>query len=167
LWSYTNRSGALQVWNDTWSLFIEHNVLLTPFQSSYLDTVYQWFLYENTFDGEEAFLNSMLNLTREFPSNNDAQTLLGLAYLNIAMNQSIALNTAEPPALLTTRQVLQAALVHEPSHPGCLHYLVHAFDVPHVETAVQAVPFAHKYAQVAYTASHAQHIPTHIWTHIG
>jgi len=109
----------------------------------------------------------MLNLTREFPSNNDAQTLLGLAYLNIAMNQRIALNTTEPPALLTARQVLQAALVHEPAHPGCLHYLVHAFDVPHVETAVQAVPFAHKYAQVAYTASHTQHMPTHIWTHIG
>ena len=130
-------------------------------------TVSQWFLPENTLDGEEAFLNSMLNLTQEFPSNHDACTLLGLAYLNKAQHESVQLNILEPPALLSARKVLQSTLIREAAHPGCLHYLIHAFDVPRVEMALQGVPYAHKYGQVVLTGSHAQHMPTHIWTRIG
>jgi len=167
LCSYTNRSGALDVWNNTWSLFDEYNVSLTALQLTYLNTAYQWFSHENTTDGEESFLDSMINLVKEFPSNIDAQTLLGLAYLNKADRESVHLKMMEPPALLTARNVLQKAFTAESAHPGCLHYLIHAFDVPQVKIAIQAVPFAHKYEQVARTASHAQHMPAHTWTRIG
>lgn len=167
LWSYTNRSGALEVLNDTRSLFAEYNVSLTPIQSSYMKTVSQWFLPENTFDGEEAFLNSMLNLTQEFSSNYDARTLLGLAYLNKAQRESVQSNTLESSALLSARKILHSTLIQEPAHPGCLHYLIHAFDVPIVDMALQGVPYAYKYSQAVLTGSHAQHMPTHIWTRIG
>ena len=167
MWFYTNRTSALQVWDDTWSIFTTHSVSLTPLQSNYLNTTYQWFVHENISDGEVAFLNSMLNLTREYPSNIDAQTILGLAYLNNAIRESIQLNLLETPSLLTARNVLQTALSHEPTHPGCLHYLIHAYDVSKIDVAVQAVPYAHKYSQIALTGSHAQHMPAHIWTHIG
>jgi hypothetical protein len=167
LWSYTNRSGALQVWNDTWSVFVAQGVSLTPLQSNYLNTAYQWFSHENISDGEESFLTSMINLTREYPLNIDAQTLLGIAYLNKAQRESIQLKQFETSSLLTARNILQTALTHEPTHPGCLHYLIHAYDVSKVDVALQAVSFTHKYSQVALTASHAQHMPTHIWTHIG
>jgi hypothetical protein len=109
----------------------------------------------------------MFNLTREFPSEIDAQSLRGLSYLNVAYREIIELKMLEPPALLAARKVLEASVVDEPSHPGSLHYLIHAFDVPRVEVALQGVPYAHKYGQVARTGSHAQHMPTHIWIHIG
>jgi hypothetical protein len=104
----------------------------------------------------------MLNLSQEFPSEIDAQTLLGLSYLNVAYHEMIELKMLEPPALLAARKVLEATIVIEPSHPGSLHYLIHAFDVPRVGAALQGVPYAYKYSQVARTGSHAQHMPAHI-----
>lgn len=167
LWKYTNRSGALEIWTESWSIFNRYEVVLTPLQSTYLNTVYQWFESENISIGETAFLQAMLNLTNKFPENNDARVLLGLAYLNIAQSQNSELNVLESPALFTARQILQIAFTNEPEHPGCLHYLIHAYDVPRIEISLQGVPYAYKYGQVAVTASHAQHMPTHIWTHIG
>ena len=87
----------------------------------------------------------MINLTQEFPLDIDGQTLLGLAYINKADRQMVELKMLEPPLLLLARKVLQKAHTHEPAHPGCLHYLIHAFDMPLVEVAIQAVPYAHKY----------------------
>ena len=106
LWEYTNRSGALEVWNETWAIFTENNLVLTEYQSAYLNTVYQWFAYENITEGEDAFLDSMLNLTHIFPSDIDAQTQLGLAYLNKAKRQTGELNMLEPPYMLQARKSL-------------------------------------------------------------
>ncbi|CAF1370398.1 unnamed protein product, partial [Rotaria sordida] len=95
LWGYTDRKGALQAWNDSWSTFNEHNITLTPLQSAYFNAIFQLFAYENVRDGEKAFLTSMLNLTRQYPLDNDAQTLLGLAYLNEANNGLSEAQTTE------------------------------------------------------------------------
>lgn len=167
MWEYTNRSGALQVWNNTWSILNSNNVTLTKLQFSLLNTAYQWFSYENIFDGEQAFLVSMLNLTEMFPSELDAKVLLSLSYLNVAMQQSIELQTRVPPALLIARKILQAAYILEPLNPGILHYLIHAFDVASVEDALQGIPYAYRYGEVVRTASHGQHMPVHIWTRLG
>jgi len=136
-------------------------------QSAYINTAYQWFESENITHGEIAFLNAMINLTNEFPDNNDARVLLGLAYLNVAQSESAQLNVLESPALFSARKILQTALTNEPLHSGCLHYLIHAFDIQRLETSLLGVPYAHKYSQVAVTASHGQHMPSHIWTRIG
>ena len=66
--------------------------------------------------------------------------------------------------ITNSTKILQTALVHEPKHLGCLHYLIDAYDVPQVYIALQAVPFTHKYGQVASIVSHAQHMSVHIWT---
>ncbi|CAF1126254.1 unnamed protein product [Adineta ricciae] len=167
LWEYMDREGTLQAWNETWAIFNNSNVTLTPYQLAYLNTVYQWFAYENISDGEDVFLQSMLNLTQTFPIDTDAQTQLGLVYLNIAIRETFELQMLEPPAMLEARKVLQKVLAQEPSHPGCLHYLIHACDIPRVGSAVQAIPYAHSYREIVRTASHAQHMATHTWIRIG
>jgi hypothetical protein len=105
------------------------------------------------------FLRTMINLTQEFPSDIDGQTLLSLAYINKVYRQSVELKDIEPPFVLLAKKVLQQTLIHEPAHSGYLRYLIHAFDVPRVEVALQAVPYAYKYGQVTLTASHGQHMP--------
>ncbi len=50
-------------------------------------------------------------------------------------------------------------------HPGIVHYIIHTFDYP--ELAVLALPAARKYASIAPSSAHAQHMPSHIFTRLG
>ncbi len=52
-----------------------------------------------------------------------------------------------------------------PTHPGALHYKIHANDNP--ENAEVAIEAANKYAKVAPAAAHALHMPSHIYVALG
>jgi hypothetical protein len=52
-----------------------------------------------------------------------------------------------------------------PQHPGIPHYLIHACD--NAEMASRGVEPARVYAQVAPSAPHALHMPSHIYTRLG
>ena len=59
----------------------------------------------------------------------------------------------------------EAVLRIDPRHPGALHYLIHATDDPvHAPLGLQA---ARLYGKVATAASHAQHMPSHIFFALG
>ena len=51
------------------------------------------------------------------------------------------------------------------SHPGILHYIIHSYDYP--ELAELGLNAARKYASIAPSSSHAQHMPSHIFTRLG
>ena len=62
-------------------------------------------------------------------------------------------------------KISERILKENPNHPGALHYLIHADDDPvHAKEALSA---ANKYAVVAPDASHALHMPTHIFVALG
>jgi tetratricopeptide (TPR) repeat protein len=52
-----------------------------------------------------------------------------------------------------------------PQHPGIPHYLIHACD--NVELAARGLPAAKAYSQIAPSAPHALHMPSHIFTRLG
>ena len=52
-----------------------------------------------------------------------------------------------------------------PDHPGITHYIIHACDSS--ELAPRGLPAARKYAQIAPSAPHALHMPSHIFTRLG
>jgi tetratricopeptide (TPR) repeat protein len=52
-----------------------------------------------------------------------------------------------------------------PQHPGIPHYLIHASD--NVELAARGLPAAKAYSQIAPSAPHALHMPSHIFTRLG
>jgi Tfp pilus assembly protein PilF len=61
--------------------------------------------------------------------------------------------------------ILQRVLASHPQHPGALHYLLHDYDDPrHAPLALDA---ARAYARVAGGASHALHMPSHIFLQLG
>ncbi len=53
----------------------------------------------------------------------------------------------------------------QPHHPGVLHYIIHSYDFPGL--AHLALPAARIYARVAPESTHAQHMPSHIFTRLG
>jgi hypothetical protein len=52
-----------------------------------------------------------------------------------------------------------------PEHPGVPHYLIHACD--NAELAPRGLPAAKAYSQIAPSAPHALHMPSHIFTRLG
>ena len=55
--------------------------------------------------------------------------------------------------------------MRQPQHPGVAHYLTHLYDYPPI--AEKGLDAARRYAKIAPDASHAQHMPSHIFTRVG
>ncbi len=61
--------------------------------------------------------------------------------------------------------ILESIFPDQPDHPGIAHYIIHHYD--HPELAQLALPTARRYADIAPGSSHAQHMPSHIFTRLG
>jgi len=61
--------------------------------------------------------------------------------------------------------ILESIFPDQPDHPGIAHYVIHNYD--HPELAQLALNTARKYADIAPASSHAQHMPSHIFTRLG
>lgn len=84
---------------------------------------------------------------------------------------ALALLANASPADKTHAKQKQAADLLEPldrtypQHPGIPHYLIHACD--NAELAPKGLEAAKAYSQVAPSAPHALHMPSHIFTRLG
>lgn len=61
--------------------------------------------------------------------------------------------------------ILEKLFDAEPNHPGIAHYLIHTYDKP--QLAQLGLPAARRYAQIAPSAPHAVHMPSHIFARVG
>ena len=61
--------------------------------------------------------------------------------------------------------ILERLWAAQPDHPGLAHYIIHTYDVPAL--ASQAAAAARRYAEIAPTVAHAQHMPSHTFTRLG
>ncbi len=62
-------------------------------------------------------------------------------------------------------EILEPLYRKYPQHPGIAHYLIHAYD--NAELAGRGVVAARAYANIAPSAPHALHMPSHIFTRLG
>jgi hypothetical protein len=61
--------------------------------------------------------------------------------------------------------VSEAIMARNPRHPGAVHYLIHAYDDPvHAPLGLRPALF---YAEIAPAATHALHMPSHIFFPLG
>jgi len=80
------------------------------------------------------------------------------------------LATADPTDKRYANQWKSAGILNwvrstRPHHPGVLHYIIHSYDYPGM--AHLALDAATIYADVAPNSTHAQHMPSHIFTRLG
>ena len=66
---------------------------------------------------------------------------------------------------LRAATLLEPVFTKQPQHPGVAHYLIHSYDYPPI--ASRGLDAAQRYAKIAPAASHAQHMPSHIFTRVG
>jgi hypothetical protein len=62
-------------------------------------------------------------------------------------------------------KILEGLFKEQPNHPGIAHYIIHTYDYP--ELAELGLVTARRYAQIAPSSAHAQHMPSHIFTRLG
>jgi tetratricopeptide (TPR) repeat protein len=91
--------------------------------------------------------------------------------IEVAIFYALSLVGAADPADKTlgnqkkAGDILTALYPRAPNHPGIVHYIIHSYDSP--ELAMLALPAARKYASIAPSSAHAQHMPSHIFTRLG
>jgi hypothetical protein len=61
--------------------------------------------------------------------------------------------------------ILEKLFAAHPDHPGLAHYIIHAYDVPAL--APRALDAARRYSEIAPSAPHALHMPSHTFTRVG
>jgi len=62
-------------------------------------------------------------------------------------------------------KILESLFKENPNHPGIAHYIIHNYDNPVL--APRGLVTARRYAKIAPSSSHAQHMPSHIFTRLG
>jgi tetratricopeptide (TPR) repeat protein len=95
-----------------------------------------------------------------FPDDPEVATFYALAHLATAPSDTITRAHSDRAAAILLRVYKK-----NPNHPGAMHYLVHANDVPGREQ--ESLEITRKYELVAPRNPHALHMPTHIYTRLG
>jgi predicted Zn-dependent protease len=99
-------------------------------------------------------------VAKKFPKDDEAQIFY-----------AIYLTATQSPTDKTFADTLKAAQILEPQfkkqphHPGVAHYLIHSYDYPPI--AEKGLNAANRYAEIAPSAPHALHMPSHIFTRVG
>jgi tetratricopeptide (TPR) repeat protein len=107
-----------------------------------------------------AYEKAMEALAAKYPQDREAAIFYALA-LNITLNP----NDKTYANQLKAAAILEPVFKAQPDHPGVAHYLIHSYDFPPI--ADKGVDAARRYAAIAPSAPHAQHMPSHIFTRLG
>ncbi len=108
----------------------------------------------------KALEDAMQKLASDYASDSEATILLGLV---LSANFDPA--DKQYGNQLRAARLLEPVFAKLPDHPGAAHYLIHSYDYPPL--APQGLPAAQRYSKIAPAASHAQHMPSHIFTRVG
>jgi hypothetical protein len=132
---------------------------------------------------ERGFIAAVATLYRDYGSVSNVQRLraysdtMARIYrdnpgdVEVAIYYALSLVTTAPPTDTTFGRQKQAAAILNPlfqrlpQHPGLAHYIIHANDSPRL--ASLGLDAARRYARIAPSAPHAQHMPSHIFIRLG
>ena len=111
-------------------------------------------------DRRRAYAGAMDQLALQAPDDDEAAAFAALSFLALpTFDRDSALH------VVTVASMLEEIYERNREHPGALHYLIHAYDTP--TFAAMGLRQARIYARTAPASSHALHMPSHIFRHLG
>lgn len=148
-WDAVQRAKALDPPTERERLFVAaaEAFFLDPASSDYWLRIRRW---------EQA----QEKLYTAFPEDPEAAAFYALAHLATAPSGGVSHEHSDRAA-----EILLHVYERNPDHPGAMHYLVHANDVPGRER--ESLEITRKYEGAAPRNPHALHMPTHIYTRLG
>lgn len=131
----------------------------TEREKMYLDAVESLFAEGSVKRTAVAYSAAMEALTKRFPEDLEARSFYSLSLLGLTGS------TRDTDNYMKAAAVAETIYEKNPMHPGALHYLIHSYDDPvHAPLGLRA---ARVYGTVAKGASHAQHMPSHVFFALG
>lgn len=106
-----------------------------------------------------AYLDAMKRMAERYPNDDEVKVFYALSILgsnNGPRDVNIYMRAAA---------IAEQVYAKNPQHPGAVHYLIHAYDDP--AHAPQGLKYADAYSKIAPAASHALHMPSHIYVAMG
>ena len=108
----------------------------------------------------QAYSDTLARVYHDFPADPEVAIYYALSLVE----------TAPKTDTMFARQKRATAILNPlfqrfPKHPGLAHYIIHANDSPRL--AAFGLDAARRYAQIAPSAPHAQHMPSHIFVRLG
>jgi tetratricopeptide (TPR) repeat protein len=148
-WEAVQKAKVLQPPTERERLFVAaaEAFFLEPASSDYWLRIRRW---------EQA----MEKVYTSLPDDPEAAAFYALAHLATSPANATARAHADRAA-----GILLGLYKRNPDHPGAMHYLVHANDVPGRER--ESLEITRKYEAAAPRNPHALHMPTHIYTRLG
>jgi tetratricopeptide (TPR) repeat protein len=107
-----------------------------------------------------AYNKAMEQLTQRYPEDFEARVFYALT-----LQASAPKDDKTYANQLKSAAILEKLLQQDPQHPGVAHFLIHAYDYPPL--AEKGLAAARRYADLAPAASHARHMPSHIYSMVG
>ena len=132
-------------------------------EKDYIDAVSIYFKDWQNLDTQTRKLNyesKMEELYTKYPDDVETAVFYSLSMLAYA-----DLNDKTYSKQKKSGKILENLFEKYPNHPGIAHYIIHNYDSP--ELANMALTTARKYAVIAPSSAHAQHMPSHIFTRLG
>ncbi|MDF2771143.1 MAG: repeat protein [Geminicoccaceae bacterium] len=148
-WDAVQRARSLQPPTDRERLFVDAAAAFfeDPASPAYWQRIRRW---------EQA----MQKAYAAFPRDPEVAALYALAHLAVTPPNVVSVANADKAAA-----ILLDVYKQNPDHPGAMHYLVHADDVPGRER--EQLDVVQKYDRLAPDNPHALHMPTHIYVRLG
>ena len=106
-----------------------------------------------------SYADAMRRMHEKYPGDDEVRSFYALALLGTShggRDFSIYMRAAA---------LVEQVYAKNPNHPGAAHYLIHAYDDP--VHAPLGLRFADAYSKIAPAASHALHMPSHIYVAMG
>ncbi len=138
----------------------ENKQELTPLEEDFVKAIHLLYQAKKTKQERDVlYANFMEGLQSKYPGNHEVSAFYALSLLGSVPEGR------DDKIYGQGAKIVQSILDENPNHPGALHYLIHSYDDPtHAEFALNA---ANSYSKVAPDASHALHMPSHIYVALG
>jgi tetratricopeptide (TPR) repeat protein len=108
----------------------------------------------------QAYSDTLARLYRDMPQETEVAIYYALSLIVTAPKTDTTFGRQKSAA-----EILNPLFQRFPTHPGLAHYIIHANDSP--QLAILGLDAARRYAQIAPSAPHAQHMPSHIFIRRG
>ena len=162
LWSYENRQKGSKVMHVFNAL---HQVTMTPLEKGLMDAVSQLYQPGTDLENEKKYLTAMRKVHEQNPQNVDVASFYALAMIGYAMDAPYDKNGMQ--LLNEARQLLKSFIADYPSHPGIMHYYMHANDIPNSTYPLKGLTVIKNVYLYLSDSSHVLHMPAHLYTALG